>query len=102
LAALDGTIRERSDVYNALKATEGDAKATWMANGTEWPGTWVEPAENHVKGHHAGVVQVQNHLYLWLSRSLNNLDIYICLKSEKSRYVLLPRFQGYFDFSRCI
>jgi len=63
LAALDGTIRERSDVCNAIKATEGDATATWMANGTEWPGTWVEPAENHMKGHHAGVVQVQNHLY---------------------------------------
>jgi len=58
LAALDGTIRERSDVCNAIKATEGDATATWMANGTEWPGTWVEPAENHMKGHHAGVVQV--------------------------------------------
>ncbi|KAM0900813.1 hypothetical protein ACQ4PT_020384 [Festuca glaucescens] len=38
--------------------TKGDAKATWMADGTQWPGTWIEPAENHKKGQHDGIVQV--------------------------------------------
>ncbi|KAK3125330.1 hypothetical protein QOZ80_7BG0603440 [Eleusine coracana subsp. coracana] len=57
LETLPRIIEERSDVYK-----EGSAKATWMANGTQWPGTWVEPAEHHRKGHHAGIVEiVQEH-----------------------------------------
>ncbi|XP_062188301.1 probable mixed-linked glucan synthase 3 [Phragmites australis] len=62
LETLPSTIQERSDVCNSMKAKEGGAKATWMANGTQWPGTWIEPTENHRKGHHAGIVKiVQNH-----------------------------------------
>ncbi|KAL6657835.1 hypothetical protein ACP70R_005615 [Stipagrostis hirtigluma subsp. patula] len=62
LEMLPSTIKERSDVCNSMKAKEGGAKATWMADGTQWPGTWLDPTENHRKGHHAGIVQiVQNH-----------------------------------------
>ena len=65
LDALFTKIPERSDAYNA-ELKEG-AKATWMADGTHWPGTWFDPAENHKKGQHAGIVKVYNvtHFYLW-------------------------------------
>jgi len=33
-------------------------KATWMADGTHWPGTWFEPKPDHSKGDHAGILQV--------------------------------------------
>ncbi|BAF21862.2 probable mixed-linked glucan synthase 3 [Oryza sativa Japonica Group] len=58
LEALPETIRKRSDVYNSMKTDQGAPNATWMANGTQWPGTWIEPIENHRKGHHAGIVKV--------------------------------------------
>lgn len=57
LEALPSTIKERSGFYNNMEANRG-LKATWMANGTQWPGTWIEPTTNHSKGHHEGVVQV--------------------------------------------
>ncbi|TVU38470.1 hypothetical protein EJB05_11842, partial [Eragrostis curvula] len=64
LEMMPDTIKERSDVYNdsvAEKDSRG-VKATWTASGMQWPGTWVEPTENHRKGHHAGIVQiVQGH-----------------------------------------
>uniref|UniRef100_A0A0D9X062 Uncharacterized protein n=1 Tax=Leersia perrieri TaxID=77586 RepID=A0A0D9X062_9ORYZ len=53
--SLFSTIRQRSDAYNAKHAGEN---ATWMADGTHWPGTWFEPVENHRRGQHAGIVQV--------------------------------------------
>uniref|UniRef100_J3MLW3 Glycosyltransferase 2-like domain-containing protein n=1 Tax=Oryza brachyantha TaxID=4533 RepID=J3MLW3_ORYBR len=49
------TIRQRSDAYNTKHAGEN---ATWMADETQWPGTWFEPAENHRRGQHAGIVRV--------------------------------------------
>ncbi|KAK3125327.1 hypothetical protein QOZ80_7BG0603390 [Eleusine coracana subsp. coracana] len=55
---LSDTIRKRSDEYNSKRTSEGDAKATWMANGTQWPGTWIDPTKNHNKGHHVGIVKV--------------------------------------------
>lgn len=58
LDTLSDTIRQRSEVYNSMETKEGDAKATWMADGTQWPGTWIDPTENHRKGNHAGNVQV--------------------------------------------
>nr|CAB3454608.1 unnamed protein product [Digitaria exilis] len=58
LDKLPDTIRKRSDVYNSMRTAEGDAKATWMANGMQWPGTWIDPTENHRKGHHAPVAKV--------------------------------------------
>ncbi|KAM3391806.1 hypothetical protein ACQJBY_013111 [Aegilops geniculata] len=54
--SLSTTIRQRSDAYNSKN--KGGASATWMADGTQWPGTWVEQAENHRRGQHAGIVQV--------------------------------------------
>ncbi|XP_039841735.1 cellulose synthase-like protein D5 [Panicum virgatum] len=33
-------------------------KATWMADGTHWPGTWLDSAPDHTKGDHASIVQV--------------------------------------------
>ena len=33
-------------------------KATWMADGTHWPGTWAVPAREHSKSDHAGILQV--------------------------------------------
>ncbi|KAL6657834.1 hypothetical protein ACP70R_005614 [Stipagrostis hirtigluma subsp. patula] len=51
------TVRQRSDAYNAVKS-EGRTKATWMADGTQWPGTWLDAAEKHTKAHHAPIVQI--------------------------------------------
>ncbi|PON75195.1 Cellulose synthase [Parasponia andersonii] len=71
---LPDSIRRRSDAFNAredmkmlkhLKESGADPldtpkvpKATWMADGTHWPGTWVVPASEHAKGDHAGILQV--------------------------------------------
>lgn len=58
--SLSSTIRQRSDAYNnSGNKGPGLVRATWMADGTPWPGTWIEQAENHRKGQHAGIVQVQ-------------------------------------------
>ena len=65
LDSLSDAISKRSDVYNSMKTDEGDAKATWMTNGTQWPGAWVDTTETHRKGHHAGIVKVL-HLYVQL------------------------------------
>ncbi|KAI4346174.1 hypothetical protein L6164_013247 [Bauhinia variegata] len=35
-------------------------KATWMADGTHWPGTWLSPTADHSKGDHAGILQVMS------------------------------------------
>ncbi|KAI3469140.1 hypothetical protein Pfo_025803 [Paulownia fortunei] len=72
---LPDSIRRRSDAYNAreeIKAmklrrqTAEDepleplkvSRATWMADGTHWPGTWTVSASEHSKGDHAGIIQV--------------------------------------------
>ncbi|KAJ6671838.1 CELLULOSE SYNTHASE-LIKE PROTEIN D4 [Salix viminalis] len=71
---LPDSIRRRSDAFNAreemkmlkhMRESGGDplepirvSKATWMADGTHWPGTWVSPASEHSKGDHAGILQV--------------------------------------------
>ncbi|KAL3497907.1 hypothetical protein ACH5RR_040639 [Cinchona calisaya] len=72
---LPDSIRRRSDAYNAreeIKAmklqreTAGDelpepvkvSKATWMADGTHWPGTWMVSSPEHSRGDHAGIIQV--------------------------------------------
>jgi hypothetical protein len=57
LDKLADTIRKRSDVYNSMQ-TDGGEGATWMANGTQCPGTWIDPTENNRKGHHAGIAKV--------------------------------------------
>lgn len=72
---LPDSIRRRSDAYNAReeikamklqKETAGDEllqpvkipKATWMADATHWPGTWMIPSPEHSRGDHAGIIQV--------------------------------------------
>ncbi|CAN6486587.1 unnamed protein product [Victoria cruziana] len=76
---LPDSIRRRSDAYHAREeikamkihrqkiAASGDdgvsepvkiPKATWMADGTHWPGTWSIPASEHSRGDHAGIIQV--------------------------------------------
>lgn len=71
---LTDSIRRRSDAFNAreemkmLKHMRESAanpseplkvqKATWMADGTHWPGTWSIPASDHSRGDHAGILQV--------------------------------------------
>ncbi|KAF2286360.1 hypothetical protein GH714_015395 [Hevea brasiliensis] len=71
---LPDSIRRRSDAFNAreemkmlkhMRESGADPlepikiqKATWMADGTHWPGTWASPAPEHSKGDHAGILQV--------------------------------------------
>ncbi|KAK5837065.1 hypothetical protein E1A91_A04G142600v1 [Gossypium mustelinum] len=71
---LPDSIRRRSEAFNAreemkmlkhLRETGADPmekpkiqKATWMADGTHWPGTWAVGTSEHSKGDHAGILQV--------------------------------------------
>lgn len=72
---LPDSIRRRSDAYHAReemaaakhqRQNAGDEivepvkvpKATWMADGTHWPGTWLVPSSEHTRGDHAGIIQV--------------------------------------------
>ncbi|KAJ4809024.1 Cellulose synthase-like protein [Rhynchospora pubera] len=75
---LPDAIRRRSDAYHAREEIQamnqqrekakagGDEiiepikipKATWMADGTHWPGTWLQPSQDHSRGDHAGIIQV--------------------------------------------
>ncbi|XP_059288654.1 cellulose synthase-like protein D4 [Lycium ferocissimum] len=71
---LQDSIRRRSDAFNAreemkmlkhMKESGADPsegikvqKATWMADGTHWPGTWATPSRDHAKGDHPGILQV--------------------------------------------
>lgn len=73
---LPEAIRKRSETYNSKEemkekklAREKNGgvlppdpisftKATWMADGTHWPGTWLNPMTDHSKGDHAGILQV--------------------------------------------
>jgi hypothetical protein len=75
---LPDSIRRRSDAFNAreemkmmkhLKESKVDPlepikvlKATWMADGTHWPGTWGSASKEHAKGDHAGILQVFNYI----------------------------------------
>lgn len=73
---LPEAIRKRSEMYNSreemkekklVRDKNGGVlppdpisinKATWMADGTHWPGTWLNPMSDHAKGDHAGILQV--------------------------------------------
>ncbi|KAL6535109.1 Cellulose synthase-like protein D1 [Orobanche minor] len=35
-------------------------KATWMADGTHWPGTWYDPTADHSHEDHAGILQIMS------------------------------------------
>ena len=73
---LPEVIRKRCEMYNSkeemkekklAREKNGGAPpaepvkvtmATWMADGTHWPGTWHSPIADHKKGDHAGILQV--------------------------------------------
>lgn len=71
--SLPESIRRRSDAYNAheeLRAKKKQMemggnlsepikvpKATWMADGSHWPGTWSSAETDHSRGDHAGIIQ---------------------------------------------
>uniref|UniRef100_A0A0A0KT82 Uncharacterized protein n=1 Tax=Cucumis sativus TaxID=3659 RepID=A0A0A0KT82_CUCSA len=73
--SLPETIKRRSGAYNSTKELQtkmnpsemGEVslneikipKATWMSDGSYWPGTWEDPGENdHSRGDHVGIIQV--------------------------------------------
>lgn len=79
--SLPEAIRRRSDAYNAgeelrarrmqqeeamaagalpgaLPEAAAAVKATWMSDGSQWPGTWLTSAPDHSRGDHAGIIQV--------------------------------------------
>ncbi|CAI0551268.1 unnamed protein product [Linum tenue] len=80
--SLPESIRRRSDAYNAheeLRAkkkqmeTGGDnpaadsvkvAKATWMSDGSHWPGTWASGEADHSRGDHAGSFRLPMLVYV--------------------------------------
>ncbi|XP_065862855.1 cellulose synthase-like protein D1 [Euphorbia lathyris] len=75
---LPEVIRRRSDSHNKKETRKEKAlareknggnlpqeevtvpKATWMADGTHWPGTWLNSTPDHAKGDHAGILQVMS------------------------------------------
>ncbi|KAF3336529.1 cellulose synthase-like protein D5 [Carex littledalei] len=71
--SLPESIRRRSDAYNAhdelvarkkMEETGGNlgdvkfVRATWMSDGSHWPGTWLSAEPDHSRGDHAGIIQV--------------------------------------------
>ncbi|KAK4406969.1 Cellulose synthase-like protein D5 [Sesamum angolense] len=72
--ALPDSIRRRSDAYNAqteIRAKKKQvelgvnpsepikvAKATWMADGSHWHGTWSSAEDGHSRGDHEGIIQI--------------------------------------------
>ncbi|WOK99997.1 hypothetical protein Cni_G08709 [Canna indica] len=75
--ALPDSIRRRSDAYDAIEERkavqrhrelygDGDElverpkiqRATWMANGCHWPGSWIHPFPRHAHGDHSAIIQV--------------------------------------------
>lgn len=73
--ALLDTVRWRSDAYNAREENRalrrhrelyGDEpierpkvpEATWIADGSHWPGTWMNSSPHHTYNNHAAIVQV--------------------------------------------
>ncbi|KAK8968527.1 Cellulose synthase-like protein D5 [Platanthera guangdongensis] len=71
--SLPESIRRRSDAYNAhedLRAKKKHEeisgslseqlkvpKATWMSDGSHWPGTWSSAETEHSRADHAGIIQ---------------------------------------------
>jgi 1,4-beta-D-xylan synthase len=61
-ACLDGlsaSIAKRSDKLNSANMKEGHGNATWMVDGTQWPGTWIEQSKGHMKGNHPAIFKVK-------------------------------------------
>ncbi|CAO2838849.1 unnamed protein product [Amaranthus hypochondriacus] len=75
---LPDVIQKRCKMYNSKESqknanksidgkdqNDGDEQvevenATWMADGTHWPGTWYQKAPDHAKGDHAGILQIMS------------------------------------------
>ncbi|XP_008454309.1 cellulose synthase-like protein D5 [Cucumis melo] len=71
--SLPESIRRRSDAYNAHEEVRAKmkqremggnpseeikiSKATWMSDGSYWPGTWNLGEADHSRGDHAGIIQ---------------------------------------------
>lgn len=55
--AREGKNPGKDNVEGGAEGGE-NVKATWMADGTHWPGTWYEPIADHKKGDHPGILQV--------------------------------------------
>ncbi|KAK4273248.1 hypothetical protein QN277_021688 [Acacia crassicarpa] len=71
--SLPESIRRRSDAYNAHEELRAKKKqmemgtnvsepikvprATWMSDGSHWPGTWASAEPDHSRGDHAGIIQ---------------------------------------------
>ncbi|KAL2551089.1 Cellulose synthase-like protein D1 [Forsythia ovata] len=53
-------IREKNDGVLPPDQKVEVTKATWMADGTHWPGTWFKSCADHSKGDHAGILQIMS------------------------------------------
>jgi hypothetical protein len=80
--SLSSTIRQRSDAYNSSSNKGDGVRATWMADGTQWPGTWIEQSENHRRGQHAGIVQVYSCTF-----PITQSSKFFCLAISPNEYV---------------
>ena len=107
---LPDSIRRRSEAFNAreemkmlkhLRETGADPlekpkvlKATWMADGTHWPGTWAVPSREHSKGDHAGILQVhifimRKHFYTWKMLLFQAFVSVSCIISNQMKHECL-------------
>ena len=102
---LPDSIRRRSDAFNAreemkkmkqFKESGADPskpikviKATWMADGTHWPGTWASSSSEHAKGDHSGILQVFSCvLYLRINLIINLHLHFMCMEVCAQVYIL--------------
>ncbi|CAL5395084.1 unnamed protein product [Camellia sinensis] len=53
-------VKEKNDGVLPPNVEMKVTKATWMADGTHWPGTWFTAAPDHKKGDHPGILQVMS------------------------------------------
>jgi 1,4-beta-D-xylan synthase len=60
LDVLSAAIAKRSETFNSANTKEGRVNATWMSDGTQWPGTWIEETKGHMKENHPAIFKVNN------------------------------------------
>ncbi|GFP94342.1 cellulose synthase-like protein d1 [Phtheirospermum japonicum] len=53
-------IRDENDGVLPPDIKINVTKATWMADGTHWPGTWYDPTADHSNEDHAGILQIMS------------------------------------------
>lgn len=91
--SLPESIRRRSDAYNAheeLRAKKKQMemggstaepvkvpKATWMSDGSHWPGTWTSGEPDHSRGDHAGIIQV---IFIFYCVWTTHIELHLNLK----------------------